>query len=167
MRYFLDTEFIDSNQDLQLISIGIYAEDGRTLYMVSSEFDEALAGKWVKENVLPKLGPNRPLKRGKMAWKIRNFLKDDKDISFYAYFGAYDWVLFCKIFKRMVNLPGHFPMFYFDLKQRLKERGLTSKWVEENAPQSKDGEHNALSDAKWNFKLYKALKHYDRQNIIT
>ena len=40
MRYFLDTEFIENGpkKPVQLISIGIVAEDLRQLYRISAEF---------------------------------------------------------------------------------------------------------------------------------
>ena len=55
MRYFYDTEFIDDGRTIELISIGVVAEDGREYYAVSTEFDPDRAGSWVRKNVLPKL----------------------------------------------------------------------------------------------------------------
>lgn len=72
MKYFFDTEFIEGfkkpfgwlptigsfnrpRHSIQLISIGIKAEDGRTYYAVSNEFNPEDANEWVKENVLTKL----------------------------------------------------------------------------------------------------------------
>ena len=37
MRYFYDTEFIDNGRIIDLISIGVAAEDGREFYAVSAE----------------------------------------------------------------------------------------------------------------------------------
>lgn len=39
MKYFLDTEFIEAPNHLDLISIGIVAEDGRELYGERSAVD--------------------------------------------------------------------------------------------------------------------------------
>lgn len=52
MRYWLDTEFIDDGKTIDLISIGIVAEDGRELYMQSTQFDIGQANQWVRENVI-------------------------------------------------------------------------------------------------------------------
>ncbi len=69
MKYFFDTEFIEGFKkpikwlptigkfnkpyhSIQLISIGIVCEDGRTYYAISSEFNPDDASDWVKENVL-------------------------------------------------------------------------------------------------------------------
>jgi 3' exoribonuclease, RNase T-like len=60
MKYFFDTEFIELAEEktIDLISIGIVAEDGRTYYAISEEFDASAASNWVKENVLIKLPPH-------------------------------------------------------------------------------------------------------------
>ena len=42
-------------------------------------------------------------------------------IEFYAYYADYDWVVFCWIFGRMIDLPKGFPMYCNDLKQSLDE----------------------------------------------
>src|SRR5579885_769187 len=55
MRYFYDTEFIDDGERIDLISIGIVAEDGRELYLQSCEFNPKKASEWVRENVFPNL----------------------------------------------------------------------------------------------------------------
>src|SRR5437016_4194447 len=55
MRYWLDTEFIDTGTVIDLISIGIVCSDGRELYLQSCEFDHRKASQWVKDNVLAHL----------------------------------------------------------------------------------------------------------------
>ena len=66
MRYFYDTEFIDNGRIIDLISIGVVAEDGREYYAVSIEFDPESAGRWVRTNVLPKLpSPASPVWRSR------------------------------------------------------------------------------------------------------
>ena len=69
MKYFLDTEFIEGFKkpikwmptigrfnkpyhSIQLVSIGIIAEDGREYYAVSNEFNPRDADDWVVDNVL-------------------------------------------------------------------------------------------------------------------
>ena len=46
MRYFYDTEFIEDGSTIELVSIGIVAEDGREFYAVSTEFDASNANEW-------------------------------------------------------------------------------------------------------------------------
>ena len=54
MNYFLDTEFKESQNSLQLISIGIVSEDDRRLYAISKDFDVhvAYSDTWIRDNVL-------------------------------------------------------------------------------------------------------------------
>ncbi len=54
MKYFIDTEFIEDGITIDLISIGIFSEDGRSFYMISNDFNlkKAWDNKWIKENVL-------------------------------------------------------------------------------------------------------------------
>jgi hypothetical protein len=100
---------------------------------------------------------------------------NDKSLlpEFYAYFADYDWVVFCWIFGKMIDLPKGFPMYCKDLKQILdskymhqvnKYKGLSRKeaWIKDvknhrNYP-TQDNCHNALDDAIWNLKLYKFIK---------
>lgn len=77
--------------------------------------------------------------------------------EFYAYYAGYDWVAFCWIFGKMMQLPKGFPMYCKDLKQMMDEKGLDKEWKRINCPDP-IGEHNALVDAKWNLKLFNLLK---------
>ena len=52
VRYWYDTEFIDTGSTIDLIIIGIVAEDGREYYAQSCEFNIDKASPWVRENVL-------------------------------------------------------------------------------------------------------------------
>ncbi len=94
------------------------------------------------------------------------------DTEFYAYYADYDWVVFCWIFGRMIDLPKGFPMYCKDLKQMSDElydrkkkeyqvNNKTGAFINElkNHPQypRQVNEHNALDDARWNFELYKFI----------
>ena len=119
MRYFLDTEFIESGpyHPVQLISIGIVAEDGREFYAQSSEFDASMASDWVKQNVLAQMDPRGEYSSLKeIGTKIRQFIGADKP-EFWGYYADYDWVVFAQIFGSMMNLPDGFPMYCRDIKQ--------------------------------------------------
>jgi hypothetical protein len=56
MRYYLDSEFIENGVTIDLISIGIVADDGREYYAINSECDFSKASDWVLENVLHPIG---------------------------------------------------------------------------------------------------------------
>lgn len=55
LKYFLDTEFIENGSTIDLISIGIVSEDGRSFYRQNSECMFDRAGDWVWRNVFPHL----------------------------------------------------------------------------------------------------------------
>lgn len=190
MKYFFDTEFIEHATGIQLVSIGIVREDGKTFYAESSTFDERLADGWVVENVLKKLkhrgyhgdfdflhrkkdaiqldywnqSPNGSVEgftsEGEIKMGLLNYFHDDKNPEFYAYYASYDWVVFARIFGRLIDKPEYFPMWVIDLKQMMWERGLTKEWKQQVCPDP-EGEHDALVDAQWNLKLYnEIIKNY-------
>lgn len=89
--------------------------------------------------------------------------------EFYAYYADYDWVLFCSLFGRMIDLPKGFPMYCRDLKQMLDDCYMHQETKHPNEtrleswlryakshpeyPVNKQ-EHNAVADAKFNKDLY-------------
>ena len=56
MKYFFDTEFSENGSTIDLISIGIVAEDGREFYAQNSECKFDNANDFVWRNVFPHLG---------------------------------------------------------------------------------------------------------------
>lgn len=96
----------------------------------------------------------------------------DNKPKFYAYYADYDWVAFCWLFGKMINLPSTFPMYCRDLKQILDEKYILQEnkyadktrleaWNEDvkRLPSypKQENEHNALEDARWNKKLHEFL----------
>jgi hypothetical protein len=55
MKYWIGTEFIERRYTIDLISIGLVAEDGREFYAESSEVDWTKASHWTLETVRPQL----------------------------------------------------------------------------------------------------------------
>ena len=111
---------------------------------------------------------NRPIEANKEQW-ILDY--DTKDVSFYGYYCDYDWVVFCWLFGKMIDLPKGFPMYCNDLQQESdriynikKEeyikgggRNFISKISNHLDYPKQTNEHNALADARWNYELYKFL----------
>lgn len=250
MRYFIDTEFQEGfhkplfgkrRHFIDLISIGIVAEDGREYYAISKDFDLKTTWNkydlepdineggfkkvyWLRDNVLKPIvayldnierksrssvhlvyysKANRLInKYGKsnkqIAEEITKFVSMDyidgygeeftsevkcdnhyikSNPEFYGYYADYDWVLFCSLFGRMIDLPAGFPMYFIDLKQMLDYKVKTSSFEQSNpitmgaslenrlnyiklsTEYPKQGnEHNALQDAIFNRNLYNFLK---------
>lgn len=91
-----------------------------------------------------------------IAEEIINFVELDKTKpEFYGYYADYDWVVFCWLFGKMIDLPKGFPMYCKDLKQIADE--IWEKTGKNTKFESPKNEHNALSDAKWNKELHKFL----------
>lgn len=214
MKYFIDTEFIEGfhkpmfgkrRHFIDLISIGIVCEDGRTYSAISSEWRYKDADDWVKKNVIIPLyistvsGDARNSCDadnfhyhgfGKQNWQIAKevleFMSEfipgfDTGVSsvlhrikknppeIYAYYADYDWVVFCSLYGRMIDLPEGLPMYCRDLKQMMDEkispseiksigydRAVDRIKVKPGFP-VQEKEHNALADANWNRSLYNFL----------
>lgn len=78
--------------------------------------------------------------------------------EFYAYYADYDWVVFCSLFGRMIDLPKGFPMYCLDLKQTYDENNIIKEELKKLANYPKqENEHSAIDDAKWNKRLYEFL----------
>jgi hypothetical protein len=151
MRYFIDTEFSETgaHRPIELISIGIYAENGDKFYAVSSEFSDEMCNKWVIENVLPHLGDTPRMCLRNIADAIKAFIaKSGEKPEFWGYYSDYDWVVFCQIFGAMIDLPDGWPMFCLDIKQACHMAGNPK------LPPQDTTEHNALNDARWNWKAW-------------
>jgi len=263
MKYYIDTEFLEGTQKekfpislfrketpntIDLISIGIVAEDGREYYAISKDFNleeawnrfdlkETSPAKkyigifeekvyWIRENVLKpimvelQVQYNKDTGKSKDGWDFKTFkflinrygktnkqiaeeIKAfmllnkttkgsktfyaehnpilDRPIEFYAYYADYDWVAFCWLFGKMINLPKGFPMYCIDLKQEMDKKvelvqlfyhgGLVSSekdrlcTFEEKLNKIKSlpnypkqtNEHNALADTRWNKELHEFL----------
>ena len=84
---------------------------------------------------------------------VEYYIAAGNTIDFYSYYADYDFVVFCWIFGRMIDLPEGFPMYCIDLKQILDEKELDSAWTQKCCPKP-EGEHSAIVDAKWHYELF-------------
>lgn len=156
MRYYFDTEFLEDGRTIDLISIGIVAEDGREYYAETSDalwLSESQPTKltaWLHENVVPHLKLGDALRRRPLiAQEIVEFVGDSPE--FWAYYADYDWVALCQLYGRMIDLPNGWPMFCRDIKQFAVSLG------EPKLPKQSTTEHHALEDARWNRTAYDFL----------
>jgi hypothetical protein len=173
MRLFYDCEFLEDGETIRLISIGMVAEDGRELYRVVDDeelISDAHEHEWLKGNVVPHL----PLQhstafddgwdydtehadwpavwpRGAIAGDVRAFIQATPNAELWAYYGAYDHVVLCQLWGRMIDLPEGVPMWTNDLKQEVVRLGSPA------LPKQESAEHNALADARWVRDAYAAL----------
>lgn len=160
MRYFYDTEFIEDGRTIELVSIGVAAEDGREYYAVSTEFDPERAGRWVRANVLPKL-PSP----ASQAWRSRRQIREDLEdffgvhspqrgadpIELWAWVAAYDHVALCQLWGTMPELPRAIPRFTRELRQLWEDRGSPPM------PARPRDAHDALVDARDQLRRFRLI----------
>jgi len=171
--YAYDTEFIEHEvyvglwpfgrrvRTIELISIGIVAEDGREYYAVNADMPVRAIRKhkWLMDNVIPSLprgagdqrnhlptswlvnyGDRRVKSHALIANEVRDFLlAGDSAPELWASYGAYDHVVHCWLYGAMIALPKGLPMWTHDLQQVADGRSL---------PAQQGGQHNALEDAR-------------------
>ena len=156
MRYFYDTEFIEDGKTIDLVSIGVVAEDGREYYAVSTEFNESKAGPWVRANVLNQLpNPSSPL------WKNRDTIREELLAFFtepgtgspelWAWVGAYDHIALVQLWGDMTKLPQFMPRYTHELKQYWEMAGKP------RLPKQTAGKHDALADAQHNLLKFQKI----------
>lgn len=145
-RYFYDCEFIEDGRTIDLISIGVVAEDGREFYAVSTDFDPSRAGRWVSRHVLPKL----PSPADK-AWRPTATIRDDLvaflrepglPIQLWAWCAAYDHVAIGQLWGAMPDLPRDMPRYTYEIRQHWEMAGSPP------LPSNGADRHDALADAR-------------------
>ncbi len=174
MKYFYDTEFLEDGRTIDLISIGIVAEDGREYYAVAqdADWDRISTHEWLMANVVPQLPPGRA-----PEWKPKTQIRDEVSAflrpatlsypgmpvrdrgrwnpqtvpELWAWYGAYDHICLAQLFGRMIDLPRHIPMWTNDLRQEQHRLGNPK------LPAQPKGLHNALEDARHLRVQYDAL----------
>ncbi|MBC3185205.1 polyadenylate-specific 3'-exoribonuclease AS [Corynebacterium sp. zg-331] len=156
MRYFYDTEFVEDGRTIELISIGIVAEDGREYYAVSTDFDARRANPWVRENVLSKL-PSPHAREWKPQKQIRaevyNFLTAGVgQPELWAWVGAYDHVVLAQLWGDMAGLPREIPRYTRELKQLWEMAGRPE------LPAAPANAHDALADARHNVAKFRVCR---------
>ena len=87
MKYWIDTEFIAKPFTIDLVSIGLVAEDGREFYAESSEVDWSKASPCMLENVRPHL-EGKGMSLEEMSYALRVFTDHDEHPVFWGYFPA-------------------------------------------------------------------------------
>lgn len=165
-RWYLDTEFLEDGISIELISIALVSEDGKTEYYAGNadcDMGRIASDTWLAQHVLPHLPPF-PATASDL--KLDGFWKPTRQIGedllellhivrgvpmhgqpeIWADFASYDWVAFCQIYGRMIDLPSGLPMFCMDLMQDLRQRGIHRANLPSQDPKT---EHSAIGDARW------------------
>ncbi len=165
IKYFIDTEFIEDGITIELISIGIVAEDGREYYAQDKGCDLSRASQWVKDNVIAHLDDQ--------SWKVRSQIRRDilsfMDVEQYGkpelwgWCSGYDWVALCQVFGTMMDIPRGWPHYVHEIQQVLDERGIPDDVL----PQPEGQVHNALTDARQIQQIWEFLDRQSKANVYT
>jgi len=166
MRYFLDTEFLEDDKHIELVSLGLVGQDGREFYACNLDADLGRVARddWMRANVLPELPPwSDPawMDRVHMRTAIQRFFYPHGTLAhpmpatapteFWAYYGASDWVAFYQLMGgKLLGLPKEWPKWFHELKQLCVDKGNPKL-------PDKPGGHHALRDARWNASVHHFL----------
>lgn len=172
--YSYDTEFIEDGSTVELISIGIVSATGREYYAVNEQMPIKRIRRhpWLMANVVPRLprpagdwnnhmprdwlfdyGNHAVKKRDRIAREVRDFLLGEDAPVLWANYGAYDHVVLSQLWGPMDAHPDGIPMYTNDIQQELMR---TPQDFE--PPAQLDGMHNALEDARYNWRLLRAVR---------
>jgi hypothetical protein len=156
MRLWFDTEFIeDPAYPVELISIGIIREDGAEYYaevnLDAETRDRVLAHDWLMANVVPHLNRVEMKSKAEIAVEIENFAHTQgRDApEWWAYCGAYDWVVLNQLYGTMEGHPARWPFYCNDIAQYAMHLGISRRAFPEQHLGAHGVEHNALADARW------------------
>lgn len=155
-RYFYDCEFIEDGITIDLVSIGVVAEDGREFYAISTEFDPDRAVPWVRRHVLDKLPPP-----SSPAWRSRTRIRDELweflrapglPMELWAWYAAYDHVVLAQLWGAMPALPREVPRLTREIRQHWEAAGCPP------IPDPGQDRHDALADARLGFARWQAAQ---------
>lgn len=173
MRIYYDTEFVEDGRTIGLLSAAFVADDDAEYYAVVDDLnlvERASANPWLVANVLSSLplcqvdtdlgwrwewDENHPdydwiKPREQVADEVKDFIGGYVDPQLWADYAAYDHVVLCQLWGRMIDLPEGVPMFTSDLRQEIARLGLTGSPA---VPVQKYDEHNARDDARHSRKI--------------
>lgn len=136
---------------------------GKTNKQIAKEVEEFCKEKNRNYYNLPKGQGCRAIgEKGEEVYQNTKFCSKPE---FYGYYSAYDHVVLCQLFGKMINLPSGFPMYTIDLKQEMDriqkfhiDRYKMGSLKSFAQYPKQTNEHSAIHDARWNKKLYTFLK---------
>jgi hypothetical protein len=178
MKIFFDTEFTGLQQSAKLISIGLCAEDGKTFYAESTEYQEWELNDWLRDNVVPGLrfdkqrscpkidldhhamcGTQHEIHEALTKWLEQWSIGEQPNkVEMWSDCLAYDWVLFCQLYGGAMSIPAIVYYIPFDICTLMKFKGVDPDINREEFVGATDAvKHNALWDAKVIRRCYNRL----------
>lgn len=150
--FFVNTEYIDREHSLELISLGVVAADGREFYAVSTEFDQDDANEFVRSTVLPLLEPrDHPawMSRSEICRRLVQFIGDEAPV-FWSW-GAVPWdgLAIAQLFPLNERVPDRWRYTGYDVSALAEDLGLGLNPPDPVLPALPADVHHALVDARW------------------
>lgn len=171
MNYFLDTEFshLPWEDGVQLISIGIVNENGKSYYACLDNFDQNNVSTFVRENViqfLPKKSKRKSYTQVKQ--ELISFFDENTPSNFWCVFPTKKQLKLFGVNKEDINsVLKKFEDFDFQLMKKIIGNDYPEDWprkgsnltplysgLSKNNIPTNSKEHDALADALWNKKIW-------------
>jgi hypothetical protein len=175
-RIFMDSEFTGLHQRTRLVSLGIVSDAGDIFYAESTDYgagietvdDEACFREYIKPNLLGQAGVEQLINEtddskhnmglvahenaiaaGLRAW-LHLISPTPDSIEVWADCLAYDWVLFCALYGRALDIPENVYYIPFDLCTLLLLKNINPDITREQLAELSGDQpkHNALHDAR-------------------
>ncbi len=146
MRYWFDTEFHDDGRSIELISIGVVAEDQREYYAINRDYDRRRGHDWLQANVIAHLAPSSSplcLPRHRIKAELESFFSASAGVpEFWADCGEYDWIVLRQLWGELTAWPAGWPYLCMDIEQWRLQLGAPA------FPAANASTHHALEDAR-------------------
>lgn len=161
MKMFMDTEFTGLHQKTTLISLALIAEDGRSFYAEFTDYDKDQCDKWLNDNVLAHLtmknecyvnengSINMCNNTNFIVAELDDWLAEFDRIEIWSDHLAYDWVLFCELFRGAMSIPKNIYYIPFDICTLMLLKGVDPdiNRIEYSGMEKTSKQHNAYVDA--------------------
>jgi len=168
MKVYHDWEFLEIDNSVFPISVGMVAESGAELYYIFQDapWERIAEHSWLSANVVPYLHSDRTnvADTKTIRYEVDKFLEaayleGGNNLELWGWYSAYDHVCLGQLFGAMVALPVCVPMWTNDIKQEAMRLGNVRI-----PDQRKPGEtaHNALFDARAELRMHQWLISYEK-----
>ncbi len=154
----MNTEYIDHDRRLELISLGMVAADGREFYAISRAFDPTHANDFVRSIVLPQLEPvEHPawMSRKQMKDELLGFIGDSVPRFWSCGSAPWDWLAMAQLLPLEDRVPDGWQYTGYDVSCLVELAGLSLD--DPHLPDPPANQHHALADARWARDAYQAV----------
>jgi hypothetical protein len=156
MNIYIDTEFIQTPQHIELISVGLVKSSGKSYYAVSADFQPENANDWVKQKVFPHLANTERKPLDTIKKEMEDFVGYEMGY-FWAFMGVSDWYLILQLYGGLSSMPYNFSLFYRELKQEIERLNFPERLFP-----ARQNAHHALADAFWAKQLHENLQAFEK-----